>query len=117
MNLGEHGHCLDCGHIYCTCDERAELEQERQDDIQEDSTSMEEKLEALSEEESQTWYFTFGSGHEHENCYTVIHGTHAGARKEMVDRYGFKWAFQYDANRWFNDEGISQAQRWNLKEI
>lgn len=45
--MDDYGHCLTCGHIYCTCAERAELEQERQDEIQEDTTSMEEKLAEL----------------------------------------------------------------------
>lgn len=47
------------------------------------------------EEVEQDWYFTFGSGQRHENCFTIIHGTHNSAREEMMRRYGVKFSFQY----------------------
>ena len=43
----------------------------------------------------EDWYFTFGSGQKHENCFTVIHGTYDSARKEMVERYGLNYSMQY----------------------
>lgn len=51
----------------------------------------------LPKEELKNWYFTFGSNHEYPNCYTVLHGTFSSARKEMVKKYGSRWAFQYDS--------------------
>ena len=57
------------------------------------------------------WYFTFGFGHKHEGCYTVIKGTYDEARMEMFDKHGLKWAFQYiDAE----DAGV---EKWQLKKI
>lgn len=43
----------------------------------------------------QDWYFTWGFGHDYENCYTIIHGTRETARVEMVRKFGNRWAFQY----------------------
>ncbi|WP_433651065.1 hypothetical protein ACQP2C_00030 [Micromonospora zamorensis] len=43
----------------------------------------------------QNWYFTFGSGQQHDGKYVVIHGTHDAARDEMIAHFGNRWAFQY----------------------
>ncbi len=45
----------------------------------------------------QDWFFTFGQGHAHPNGYVQIFGTFTSARKEMLTRYGDKWAFQYSS--------------------
>ena len=42
------------------------------------------------------YYFTFGCGQEHANCYIIIEAeTSEEARQEMVNRYGRKWSRQY----------------------
>ncbi|MEU4399738.1 hypothetical protein [Micromonospora orduensis] len=43
----------------------------------------------------QDWYFTFGSGQEHDGKYVVIHGTYDSARDEMLEHFGNRWSFQY----------------------
>lgn len=87
------------------------------------------------------YYFTFGCGIDdpHRNCYTVIEAnSYSEARDIMVDRFGLKWAFQYDENEWIIDpikdknymfkaeihgkdpnrtEPITQAELYNLIRI
>jgi hypothetical protein len=65
----------------------------------------------MLDEQEQHWYFTWGFGQEHPNCYTKIWGTFSSARDEMIRRYGDKWAFQYESA---DSAGVD---RWNLKEI
>lgn len=89
----------------------------------------------------KNYYFTFGCGIDdpHRNCYTVIQAeSYDEARDIMFDRFGDKWAFQYDEEDWFIDpnkdddfelkalmhgihpdrtEPISQAELYGLKEI
>jgi len=89
----------------------------------------------------EKWYFTFGCGSDdpHRNCYTVIEAKdYADARKEMIRRFGVKWAFQYSEKQWMinpqeseyykyqcmlygcdpkRTEPISQAQLYNLTRI
>ena len=65
----------------------------------------------------QDWYFTFGFGQRYENCFTVIRGTYNSARQKMADSHGEKWAFQYGKDRWFDEDGISQQEKYNLREI
>lgn len=68
-------------------------------------------------EEKRDWIFTFGFGHTDEhgrsraNNYAVINGTFSGARKQMIERYGLKWSFQYDTK---DDAGVDE---WKLTEI
>ena len=64
------------------------------------------------------FYFTFGFGQVHENGFYVIFAdNHEKARDEMVEKFGLKWAFQYTEKEWFNSEGISQEEEFNLQEI
>jgi hypothetical protein len=63
-------------------------------------------------EERQDWFFTFGWGQPNQNCYTVIHGTHDGARLEMVHRYGWKWCGQYESA---DDAGVAEFELAELK--
>ncbi len=66
----------------------------------------------------QKFYFTFGFGQRYENCYHVIEAySKAEARAEMVKKFGIKWAFQYSEKDWYNEEGVSQAEQYNLREI
>lgn len=64
------------------------------------------------------YYFTFGFGQKHENCFHVINAPNSEkAREKMFERFGKKWAFQYDKKSWYNEDKISQQEMWNLKEI
>ena len=47
----------------------------------------------------QTWFFTFGHGQQFADQYVRITGTHNGARAEMVEHFGTRWAFQYSSAR------------------
>jgi len=65
----------------------------------------------------EKYYFTFGFNQKHENCFTVITAENRReARRRMFEKFGKEWAFQYDEEHWF-DKGISQQERFNLKEI
>jgi hypothetical protein len=66
--------------------------------------------------DEQEYYFTWGFGQGHDNCFIKIYGTYDSARAEMARRFGTKWAFQYGESGWFKD-GISQQQRYGLTEI
>ena len=46
-------------------------------------------------EDRQDWYFTFGWGQPHQNCYHVIFGTYEEARLEMNLRFNRVWCGQY----------------------
>lgn len=62
--------------------------------------------------EHTKWYFTFGFGQGHDNCYTVIKAKDYGsAREEMFWRWGQKWAFQYDSAE------AAGVEEFALKEI
>ena len=59
-------------------------------------------------------YFTFGCGIDnlHRNCYHVIEAeTSDAAREMMFQRFGARWAFQYDSAE------AAGVERWNLKEV
>ena len=54
--------------------------------------------------ESGFWLFTFGFGHTHPDTgeslsgkAVCFDGTYEEARHKMVERFGDKWAFQYQA--------------------
>lgn len=51
-------------------------------------------------EEKQWWTFTFRCGQQHEGMYVKIYGTFKSARRKMFERYGSKWAFQYNEKEW-----------------
>ncbi len=51
-------------------------------------------------EEKQWWTFTFGDGQQHEGMYVKIYGTFESARRKMFEKYGSKWAFQYNEKEW-----------------
>lgn len=73
--------------------------------------------ERIPYDEPQTWYFTFGSDHQHPNGYIRFDGFGGSeAREAMVARFGRAWAFQYDAHDWFK-HGVSQAEKYRLTEV
>lgn len=58
------------------------------------------------------YYFTFGFGQAHDNCYTVIQAPDSNnAREEMFRRWGSKWSMQYDSAE------KAGVERFHLKEI
>ncbi len=63
------------------------------------------------------YYFTFMYKQKEHNRYVHIKGDYGEARKQMVARFGDQWAMQYSANQWFDKDGKSQAELYNLKEI
>ena len=66
----------------------------------------------------KTFYFTFGSGQPHENRFVKIRATSWElARKQMIERFGSVWAFQYSGKEWYNKNGVSQEKEYNLKEL
>lgn len=71
----------------------------------------------MTKEKEQNWYFTFGFGQKHEGRYCVINDTYSKARQKMFDEFGKEWAFQYSKDRWYNENGESQADEYNLKRI
>jgi len=67
-------------------------------------------------EEEKDWYFTFGFGHMYRlqsmaGKYAVFHGTYESAREKMIEKYLFRWAFQYGSAE---EAGVD---RWNLKKV
>ena len=61
--------------------------------------------------EEQDWYFTFGSGRENAQCYTIRHGTFDSARQQMFTDYGMKWACQYSTPE------LAGVKKFNLRKI
>ncbi len=58
------------------------------------------------------FWFTFGCGQPHENCYHVIVAENSEeARKNMFQQFGTRWAMQYDSAE---DAGVD---RFGLHEI
>ena len=48
----------------------------------------------------EEFIFTFGDGHPHRGKCVRIQGDYETARKKMVDKFGYHWAFQYTAEEW-----------------
>lgn len=64
------------------------------------------------------FYFTFGFGQVHENGYYIVSARdRPTARKEMGEKFGSRWAFQYDEEQWVDKNGQSQAEEYNLHEV
>lgn len=58
------------------------------------------------------FYFTFGFGQPHENCYTIIEAEDwATARRQMFQEYGTKWSMQYESAE------AAGVKEFNLREI
>lgn len=86
-----------------------------------DKQRLDEALELLFQENhdalaqgdrEQYYYFTFGTVHEDHGTpmkqrFVAYHGTYAGARMQMLRRFGFDWAFQYGSL----DEAHAQEYR------
>jgi len=72
----------------------------------------------MGKEKLKKYYFTFGFGQVHENCFHVVTAKGYGeARDRMFEKFGKKWAFQYSEKQWYNEKGVSQQEQFNLKEI
>ncbi len=58
------------------------------------------------------FYFTFGFGQLHANCYHVIVAEDSNsARVEMFRKFGKKWSMQYESAK---EAGV---EKFNLREI
>lgn len=65
--------------------------------------------------ERRNWIFTFGSNSEFAGKYVKIFGTYEGARAEMFEMFGDKWAFQYSEEAW--QEIVANPKRqWPVEE-
>ena len=59
-----------------------------------------------------TYYATFGFGHDYENCYTIIIAENRRqAFVQMLCNYGTEWAFMY------NSKEKAGVYEYNLKYI
>jgi hypothetical protein len=64
------------------------------------------------------YYFTFGFGQKHADGFHVIEAiTYKEARARMFDRFGKEWSMQYAEDEWFDEEGISQQEKYGLHEV
>ena len=64
------------------------------------------------------FYFTFGAGQRNQGCFVEIHATNWDeARKQMSEKYGPHWAFQYEQKDWYGADGVSQQERYNYKKL
>jgi len=64
------------------------------------------------------FYFTFGFGQKHEGGFHVIQAYGWGAARTLMNkRFGKNWAFQYTERLWYNEEGVSQEEEYNLHEV
>jgi len=64
------------------------------------------------------YYFTFGFGQVHQNGFHVIEAENGFiAREEMFRKFGNKWAFQYSELTWYDSDGLSQQEKYNLHEV
>lgn len=70
----------------------------------------------MDNEQPQNWYFTFGFGQPHANCFIVFFGTKEATRKRMIEAFGQKWSMQYSEEKWIID-GVSQESKYRLKRI
>lgn len=60
----------------------------------------------------QDWFFTFGFGQPHKDCYHKITATKDSAEHAMNARFGKNWSMMYSAK-----EFDGQIETYNLKEI
>ena len=76
---------------------------------------MKQALDEFLEGGRKQWWFTFGFGHAHPNGYVVISGRDKeDARLNMVERFGQKWAFQYNSAK---EAGVDQFEAmYNVDE-
>ena len=69
-------------------------------------------IQDINMEPKEDWYFTFGVNTDKANKFYKSHGTYDEAREDMVNKFGQKWAFQYNEK-----EFLPQIERFNLTEI
>lgn len=65
----------------------------------------------------QEYIFTFGQNMELAGCCVRIKGNYIEARTKMIEKYGLKWAFQYDAEEWDSWKKNPERAWWMEKEI
>lgn len=63
------------------------------------------------------YYFTFGFGQPHENGFHVIESNDwLKARELMIEKFGLKWAMQYDEKEWIIN-GKTQQELYHLHRV
>lgn len=66
----------------------------------------------------QNFYFTFGIGQPNQGYFhKIVANSWNEARDLMIEKFGKKWAFQYEESDWIDKNGVSQQQKWNYKEL
>lgn len=73
-------------------------------------------MSALAQEPTD-WYFTFGVGQPYHRCFVVFNGTYEKARAKMIRSFGQQWAFQYSADEWVNEDGVTQEVEYGLRRL
>lgn len=53
----------------------------------------------------------------HNRFYVIEAESEMDARTQMVDVFGDKWGFCYSESEWIDENGISQAEKYNLKQL
>ena len=71
----------------------------KNDLINHDYSSSEERISACYNKRCEEWLFTWGYGQQYPNKFVRIQGSMSDARAEMFRRYGSKWCFQYPASK------------------
>lgn len=72
----------------------------------------------VEEPELKTYYFTFGFGQPHQDRYHIIRAyDYHKAREKMFERFGERWAGQYNDDEWVLPNGKTQAQEYNLRKL
>lgn len=70
------------------------------------------------EDDREKYYFTFGHGQPNEGCFVVIDGyDECDARLIMISNFGRRWCGCYTERGWLGEDGISQQEKFGLKEI
>lgn len=66
------------------------------------------------------FYLTFGCGIDqpNKNKYVIVEANkYSEARKIIMEYIGWNWSMLYSEKEWYNKNGVSQAQEFNLEEI
>lgn len=81
-------HCHECPFVvserYCICKRNIS----------------EAELREYGMDKEKWYYFTFGAGQKNAGHYVKFFGTYFDARDQMIEKYGYKWAFQYSQEEW-----------------
>jgi hypothetical protein len=85
----------------------------------ESDNDMDEVIDWVSNEleNKNEWYFTFGVGHAHPMHYVTVAAYSSGqARNAMIEKFGIKWAFQYDTLDDVSKYGYKELKRLEVED-